>query len=386
MLYQNVFSAIDALDAEFQRVWAEVAAIESPTAYKEGVDAVGAYFIERARARGFQIEIFEQKVSGNVVCITMNPEAKGAPVALSGHMDTVHPVGSFGSPAVRIEDGKIYGPGVTDCKGGAVACLMAMEALDDCDYRERPVMLLLQSDEETGSKGSGKSTIGWMCEKAKDCVAFLNTEPHKPGTVVLTRKGISRYRFYVKGKAVHSSDCAKAELGAVSAIAEAAYKILELEKLKEPHGITCNCGLIEGGTVPNTVPESCSFVADIRFATAEERERAERIVREVAERSYITGSSCRVEQISYRVAMEPSSKNDALFARMNEIFEEVGLPQLERRHSNGGADSADTTSFGIPSIDCLGTAGGRIHSVEEYGILSSLAESAKRLAAITLKI
>lgn len=386
MLYQNVFSAIDALDAEFQRVWAEVAAIESPTAYKEGVDAVGAYFIERARARGFQIEIFEQKVSGNVVCITMNPEAKGAPVALSGHMDTVHPIGSFGSPAVRIEDGKIYGPGVTDCKGGAVACLMAMEALDDCDYRERPVMLLLQSDEETGSKGSGKATIGWMCEKAKDCVAFLNTEPHKPGEAVLTRKGISRYRFNVKGKAVHSSDCAKKELGPVNAIAEAAHKILELEKMKEPDGITCNCGLIEGGTVPNTVPESCSFVADIRFATAEERERAERIVREVAERSYITGSSCRVEQISYRVAMEPSAKNDALFARMNEIFEKVGLPQLERRHSNGGADSADTTSFGIPSIDCLGTAGGRIHSVEEYGILSSLAESAKRLAALVLKL
>lgn len=386
MIYQDVFLAIDALDAEFQRVWAEVAAIESPTSYKEGVDAVGAYFMQRAKARGFQIEIFEQKVSGNAVCITMNPDAQGAPVALSGHMDTVHPVGLFGTPAVRVKDGRIYGPGVTDCKGGAVACLMAMEALDDCDYRERPVMLLLQSDEETGSKGSGKATIGWMCEKAKDCVAFLNTEPHKPGEAVLTRKGISRYRFNVKGKAVHSSDCAKKELGPVNAIAEAAHKILELEKMKEPDGITCNCGLIEGGTVPNTVPENCSFVADIRFATAEERERADQIVRRVADHAYIPGSSCEVEQISYRVAMEPNARNDALFERMNEIFEEAGLPLLERRHSNGGADSADTTSFGIPSIDCLGTVGGRIHSVEEYGILSSLAESAKRLAALALKL
>ena len=156
--------------------------------------------------------------------------------------------------------------------------------------------------------------------------------------------------------------------------------------MKEPDGITCNCGLIEGGTVPNTVPENCSFVADIRFATAEERERADQIVRRVADHAYIPGSSCEVEQISYRVAMEPNAKNDALFERMNEIFEEVGIPQVIRRHGNGGADAADTTAYGIPSIDCLGTAGGRIHSVEEYGILSSLAESAKRLAAITLKI
>ena len=61
----------------------------------------------------------------------MNGESERAPVVFSGHLDTVHPVGSFGSPAVRLQDGKIYGPGVADCKGGIVASLLAMHALRD---------------------------------------------------------------------------------------------------------------------------------------------------------------------------------------------------------------------------------------------------------------
>ena len=51
-------------------------------------------------------EVFPRAVSGDAVYITMNENAKGTPMALSGHMDTVHAVGSFGSPAVR-KGGKI---------------------------------------------------------------------------------------------------------------------------------------------------------------------------------------------------------------------------------------------------------------------------------------
>ena len=51
----------------------------------------------------------------------MNPEAAGIPITLSGHMDTVHPRGLFGFPPVRIANGRIYGPGVIDCKGGITA-------------------------------------------------------------------------------------------------------------------------------------------------------------------------------------------------------------------------------------------------------------------------
>ena len=56
-----------------------------------------------------------------------------------------------------------------------------------------------------------------------------------------------------------------ATLGA-NAIAEAAYKILEIEKIKDSLGVTCNVGVINGGSVANTVAGKCSFEVDVRFA------------------------------------------------------------------------------------------------------------------------
>lgn len=381
--FDRVFAAIDAKFEEYVAFWQDVCNIESPTACKAGVDAVGAYFVKKAHQRGWKTEILPQAVSGDAVCITMNPNTKGTPVALSGHMDTVHAVGSFGSPAVRIEGDRIYGPGVTDCKGGIVAAFLAMDALQACGFDARPVLLLLQSDEENGSRTSKKATIKWLCEQAKGAAAFLNTEQHKNGQVVLTRKGILRYKLTVQGEAIHSSNCADG-IGGINAIAEAAHKIIELERMKDKDGITCNCGVIEGGTVANTVPALCTFVADIRFATEAQMREAEAKIHTVAAHSYLAGSKCTAERISYRVPMEPCERNERLFARLNEIFENAGLPAVGRRHSNGGSDAADATAAGLPTADSFGVEGGRIHSLEEYGLLPSLSAAAKRLAAAVI--
>ena len=175
-MIEKIFTCVENRAEEHKQLLRDIVCIESYTPDKAGVDAVGRYFADRAAQRGWNVEILPQTVSGDCVCITMNPDAPDAPVALSGHMDTVHPVGSFGTPAVRIEDGMIYGPGVVDCKGGIVAAFLAMDALDRCGFRRRPVVLLLQSDEENSSKTSGKATVRFMAEKAKNAVAFLNAD------------------------------------------------------------------------------------------------------------------------------------------------------------------------------------------------------------------
>ena len=86
--------------------------------------------------------------------------------------------------------------------------------------------------------------------------------------------------------------------------------------------------------------------------------------------------------INQRVPMELCERNQELLARANEGFLANGLSPLALGHRNGGSDAADVTAFGIPCIDSLGVGGERAHSAEEYGIISSLAESAKRIAAI----
>ncbi|MBE6607213.1 MAG: M20 family metallopeptidase [Ruminococcaceae bacterium] len=383
MEHTALFEKIDELTPEYINVWEDVCNIESPTDCKDGVDKVGNYFADLARAHGWEVEIFEHNIAGNVVCITMNADSERAPICLSGHIDTVHPIGLFGSPAVHIENGKIYGPGVLDCKGGVVASFLAMDALDRIGFKDRPVMLLLQSDEEKGSSISKQATINYICEKAKNALAFLNTEPASRGEATLQRKGIIRYRLTVHGISGHSAVCYE---NSANAILEAAHKIIELEKMKDPAGLTCNCGVISGGTVANTVPNLCVFQADIRFANQSELEKAKETVASIAANSTVKGCTCEVEQISFRPAMEKSEKNYRLLDRLNEINRKVGLEERVARSSNGGSDAAYATVYGIPCVDNLGTRGGKIHSPQEYAHLDSLAYSAKELAAALLYI
>lgn len=374
----DLFTRIDELEREYINFWIDVCKIESPTEYKEGVDRVGRYFMEKAAARGWKIEVQKQPISGDCICITMNQEVEARPMVFSGHMDTVHPIGFFGEEVVTCDDEKIYGPGVIDCKGGAVAAFHAMAALEDIGFKGRPVMLLLQSDEENSSRFSNKGTVRYMCEKSKEAVAFLNGEPYIKGKAIVSRKGISKYEFELGGKAIHASRC---DRGA-SAICEAAYKIIELEKMKDSEGLTCNCGLIQGGTAENTVPDKCVFTADIRFSNKQEMLEADALVKAIAAKTFIKDTSCKVTLKSHRPAMERTEKNLALLDKINGIFSEVGLATLEEHHSPGGADSAEVTEYGIPCLDSFGVEGGAVHSRNEWAYLSSLSEAAKKMAAV----
>ena len=383
MNYQPVFSQIEALASQYLTVWKECCEIESPSTNKAAVDRCGNYFIDFAKAHGWQVKVLPQPVSGDAICITMNAGVKEKPLALSGHIDTVHPIGLFGENPVRIEGDTIYGPGVTDCKGGVVAALLAMEALEKCGYKKRPIQLLLQTDEEVGSKLSKKATINWMCEQAKDAVAFLNLEGCSAGKACLQRKGIITYRLIITGKEAHASRCATE---GASAILDAAYKIIELEKLKDAEGLTCNCGTIEGGSVANTVPGKCEILANIRFATQAQLEWVKDYVKGIAETVHVPGCTCELKQESFRVAMEHEERNVQLLAQLNEAFVACGMDALAPHKGTGGSDAADVTVYGIPCIDNLGVVGAGIHSIHESAQIPSLVQSAKWLAAAALAL
>ena len=376
MEYKALLDTVDALYGRYLSVLEDITNLESPTESKEAVDAVGRYFETLAREKGWLVEKLPLETAGDPICITMNPDAPGAPVTFSGHIDTVQPFGLFGDPPARIADGKLYGPGVTDCKGGVVAAFLAMDALERRGFTARPVKLILQTDEEVGSRISEKKTVAFMCEKAAGSVAFLNTEPCNPDCATLTRKGIWQARITVEGKATHSAECHKG----ANAIAAAALMLLELEKFKDPEGLTCNCGCIEGGTVPNAVPARCSFTADFRFATKEQQLQAQEAVTALTENPGIPGCRSSFHVFNARPAMVFSQANTDLLDRMNAIYVRCGMSALKTKVGTGGSDAAYTTEAGIPTVDSLGILGNGIHSVREFAYCDSLAESAKRLA------
>ena len=379
----QLLQKIDELNASYVKMWEEVCNIESPTNYKAGVDAVGEYFIRYAEERGWKVEVFEQERAGNVVTITMNADVDAAPIAYSGHMDTVHEVGSFGNPPTRVdyEADRIYGPGVTDCKGGIIVGFLAMDALWQIGYRARPVKMYLQSDEEGGGKYSGDATIYHICEKAQGSAAFFNLEPGSPTSVCIARKGIATFEFTVRGKEAHAAGCAT---NGANAICEAAYKIIELEKFKDPKGLTCCCAVINGGTKHNIVPGECKFSANVRFATMAELEAFTARAKELCEDIKIPGCTCEFVLPRVRPAMELCERNVALLDKINAIWKDCGYSELPGIFGAGGTDAAFASQAGIPSIDSVGNFGGKVHTVDEFGILSSLAVQAKRLGLAAL--
>ncbi len=376
----EIFPLADKYEKEYIALWRDICLLESPTKDKAGVDAAVAFLCNKARDIGFDVTVADEPISGSPACIIMNKDAEGTPIALSGHMDTVHEVGVFGTPTVKLDGENIYGPGVCDCKGGVAAAFYAMNVLSAAGFKARPIKLILQTDEETSSVGSNKRTVDFMYECAKDCRAFINLEGYNIGKVTVGRKGILKYKAKVTGFPMHSALCYEG----VSAIREAAHKIIELEKLQERKGITFNCGVISGGTTSNTVAGECEFTVDIRFPNAEAREDAEQILNRVINTSYLEGTSSRLIKQSERCAMEITDKNSELAEALNSAYERAGLPRLEARIRAGGSDAADMTARGLACVDSLGVHGGYIHTTREYAVLSSLKESARRIIAAAL--
>ncbi len=377
----KIFEEIEKLKDKYTDMLVDLCSIESKSNDKEGVDKVGDYLCRVALDMGYTIKKKEFEKAGNVYSFTLNPDAKMSGVAVSAHMDTVFEKGVFGYPPVRIEGDRIYGPGVFDCKGGIVQCMLVMEAMKNCGYTDRPVKLILQSDEEVSSSLSDKGTLEFMVEEAKGCAAFLNTEGHRKPTITVGRKGITARTIVIEGRACHAGYY----VGGISAVREAAYKVTELEKHSDVNSITFNCGAIRGGTVSNIVPDRCEIDVEFRYKTMEQKKQAEDIFENVVNTSYVEGTKSHYIQKSERIPMERTEENDKLAGIYNSVAEKYGFEAFELFESPGGADSAYTTHAGIPTVDSIGPQGADGHCTTEMTVLSSIPRMAKIMAAVILE-
>lgn len=379
MRADKIKSAAEALQDTYLELLRQAVLAESPTEDKAGVDRVGALFAAWAGERGWQVRVYPQEKAGDLIAITMNADAGEKPLCLSGHLDTVHPVGSY-QDNMLVQDGdRLYGPGIADCKGGIVCGLWAMEALEKAGFTRRPVIMILQTDEECGSSLSQMETIRIMQSLAKGSVGFLNLEPNfRPNAAVIQRKGVYRCRYIVSGISCHAAVCPDG----ASAIAEAAHKILALEKFKDRDGIVCNCGVIHGGTTFNTVPAECQFDVDFRFAVPEQMDIIQEAVRRIAETVNIPGTSCSVLECGSRPAMQVTERNSALLKKVNEILSLAGEETLTAYPNVAASDAAYITEAGIPCLDSMGIQGAGAHTANEYITVSRFAVSALRIALI----
>ena len=381
---EKLFACVEAREKEYLDFFKGMVELESYTPDKADVDAVGEYIRTFAEEHGFHVQVVPFEKAGNGLLITCNEDAPMLPVTFTGHMDTVHPRGTFEQPVFREADGKFFGPGVSDMKGGIVVGMLAMQAMLDAGYRDRPLKLVLIGDEELSEGLSGEAGKDFIRDSARGSAAAITLESTVDETLVTVgRKGSIRYRVHVTGKASHAGS---AYNKGISAIKEAAHKILAIEAASVQEQITYNCGLLKAGTAPNTVPEHAEFTLYNRYWTLAQRQKIRDHVEGIIATSYIPGTVSTFEIIGERPPMEPTESNYALCEHINCISRKYGMGEKKPYLKMSGSDAAYTTMAGAPSVCSMGPLGGGAHSTREFLYVDSVARRAKLIAAVVAEL
>ena len=216
---------------------------------------------------GFNVRYYPyQKDRYNVVAeIGLNKE--GAAVVLSGHLDTV-PLGgkewSIDPFSGEIRDGKIYGRGSCDMKGGVAAIVTAAIKSAQTKMPKGGIRIILSASEEDGCKGIAHLTSSGVDLGRAGGIIVAEPTNNRP---VCGHKGVLRLRASTSGKTAHSSMPEKGD----NAIYKAARAICKIEKFNfdvEEDAIlgrpTINVGVVNGGQNINSVPDKAEFFIDIR--------------------------------------------------------------------------------------------------------------------------
>lgn len=297
--------------------------------------------------------------------IVADSPAAEKPVLVLAHYDTVHPAGTVERNRLRVENGRMYGPGTYDMKAGGYLALQALAALYRRAQPARPVELLLVPDEETGSRLS-RATIE---TRAREAAVALVAEPARSGGhCVTSRKGTGFVNMTAIGRPSHAGvDHAKG----VSAIREILHQAQALEAMTDyAAGITFNVGRIEGGTNRNVVPERASLQADFRVVSEAQAQRILDWVRAVT--PVVDGVRLEVEAALNRPPFERSAGVEHLLARARRIAAATGFALDEVPLTGGGSDGNFTAALGVPTLDGLGAEGDGAHTLDEYITLASL--------------
>lgn len=374
----SLFSNVDSRIGEYKDFFREIVSIESYTPDKPDVDRLCSFIESFCSDHGFKTQIIPFEKSGNGLIVELNDETPLSPVVLTGHIDTVFPKGTI-RPLFKEEDGKYYGPGVFDMKGGLAIGLLAMQALKDSGFKDRMVRFIFVPDEELSEGLSGEAGKNFIKDNARGAVAAITLEGNADHNVTVGRKGSIRYKVHVKGRSAHAG-MRYAE--GISAIREAACKIYDIEIASDPEQITYNCGLIKGGTSPNTVPGTCDFTLYNRYWLMSQRQIVKDHVEGIINKSYIPGTESTFEVIGERPPMDDAPGNYALFDHINRTSVKYGFGSLECGKQASGSDATYTAMVGVPSVCSMGIDGANAHSEKEYAVVESLPRRAKLLAAV----
>lgn len=360
-------------------------AVDSGTDYPAGVNRLGDLVTQRLEALGCTVTRYPAGELGDCLSGTLQGQGQ-ARIMLMGHLDTVYPEGTAAARPLRIEGQRTIGPGSCDMKGGLLAGLYAMQALQHVGFDDfAEIVFFCTSDEEINSPHSQSVYL----PIAARMDAALVLEAGWPGGelpgghLTSVRKGSGRMHLHVTGREAHAGT--EFERGA-SAIVALARKITALDALcgRWP-GTTINVGVVRGGTTYNTVAGYAYADIDLRLDRSQDIAALEAACQAIAEREDVPGTSARLEGGILAPPMERTPAVAFLVSLAQAEANALGF-QVGERASGGTSDANYIAAQGVPVLDGLGPLGANDHSPDEYLLVDSIVPRTALLARLIMAI
>jgi acetylornithine deacetylase len=333
-------------------------------------------------AWGFKVDLLEALPGRPNVIARIGGGHGGRSLLLNGHLDTVGTDGMTHPPFTPAErDGRLYGRGSADMKGGIAAmCAAAARAADAGLGGE--VIIAAVADEEWSSAGTRV-----LLEAGVTAHAAVVTEPTRLA-ICPAHRGFAWLDVTVHGRAAHGS---RYDIG-VDAITHAALLLAELDALQggplaaRTHPLlghaSLHAGVIRGGSGISTYPERCDFSVERRTLPGE---RGADFTAEVAD---------AIERVSRRVPGFRAEIAPGIVQEPNDVAADhpivAALAAAAAAHGLAApveglscwTDAALLTAAGIPAI-CFGPGDIALaHAAEEWVPVQEITQATDVLTAL----
>lgn len=382
----KIFTSIDEHKEDMVQDLRTFADLEGHFEEKDNVLKARTWLQQQLEKEGFACrfrEVADDRCG--IMIAELGMDRPGKPIIFSGHCDTVHYTGSFGgeNPTV-IKDGKIFGPGVLDMKGGLIIALYVAKALNFIQYKEHPIKLIVVGEEESDHVGNDGDKI--LTAESKGALCCFNMETGQMNNSLCTQKK-SPFTYYlsVDGVGGHAgNDFLKGR----NAINEAVYKIQKIIELTDLSvGTTVTTAVIKGGGHTSGIADHCEVVFDVRVTNENEAKRIMDSMYEITDETFIEGTKSKLTY--YRAKLLPLQETKEairLLDFVNTVAKDNGFDEFGKVHLGGASDAGNMAAAGIPVLDNCGIIGQYAHNKKEYGIIDSLYSRAKIFAGTVLKI
>jgi succinyl-diaminopimelate desuccinylase len=343
---------------------------------------IAEYLAGRMRDLGIEATV-ETVEPGRANVIGKIAGAGGKPLVFTGHLDVVPPGGQRWQHdpfAAELVDGRIYGRGSADMKGGVAAIVTAMAALARADYQPSgDIFLAATCGEEAGMIGARAIVDAQGLPTGGSLIVAEPTDLN----VFHAEKGVLWLKVRALGKTAHGS---MPWLGAnaISAIArliprleEYPFAYEETRLLGKP---SISVNVIAGGNKTNVVPDVCEIEVDMRTVPSQDHTAIVEHVRRLAEE---VASSVHADM---RIEVEVDQSVTALeTARDHPLVEAAVASVRDVRGRNPevggvtyGTDGAHLgPGFDMPVVICGPGANGMAHQPDEYVEIEQLVQAAE---------